>query len=58
MQKDVKYPSLSSYMLKPYRLLTQGFDHIRTAYKKLFKHMCNFGARESVGRGEDFQFLS
>ena len=45
MQKALKYYSLLSYMLKPSHLLTQGFDKNRKAQEKIFKHMCNFGAR-------------
>ena len=44
MQRDLKYSSLFSYMLKPSNLLTPGFDKNRTAYDNIFKHMCNFGA--------------
>ena len=36
---------LSSYMLKPTYLLTQEFKNNKKAQEKLFKHMCNFGAR-------------
>ena len=46
MQKAMKYSSLSSYMLKPSHLLTQGFENNRTAQEKLFKHMCNFESWE------------
>ena len=45
MQRVVKYSSLSSYMLKPPSLLTQGFNKNKKAQEKLFNHMCNFGAR-------------
>ena len=45
MQKDLNSSSLLSYMLKPSKLLTQGFEKNRTAQDKLFKHMCNFGAQ-------------
>ena len=45
MQKALKPSSLLSYMLKPSKLLTQGFENNRTAKEKLFKHMCNFGSR-------------
>ena len=44
MQKSLKSSSLLYYMLKPSRLLTQGFENNRTAQEKLFKHMCNIGA--------------
>ena len=46
MQKPLKYSFLSSYLPKHSHLLTQGFEKNRTAQEKLFKHMCNFGARE------------
>ena len=46
IQKAFKSTSLSSYMLKPSHLLSQGFKKNRTAQENLFKHMCNFGARE------------
>ena len=45
MQKALKYSSIFSYMLKPSKLLTQGFGNNRTAHEKLLKHMCNFGSR-------------
>ena len=51
MQKDLKSSSLSSYMLKPSKLLTQGFENNRTAQEKLFKHMCNFGSRAEWREG-------
>ena len=41
----LKSSSLLSYMLKPSKLLTQGFENNRTAQEKLFKHMCDFGSR-------------
>ena len=43
MQKDLNSPSLFSYILELYKLLTQGFENDMTAQKKLFEHMCNFG---------------
>ena len=46
MQKALKSSSISSYMLKPSHLLTQGCGNNRTAHEELFKHMCNFGAQE------------
>ena len=45
MQKALKSSYLSSYMLKPSKIITQGFGNNRTAHEKLFKHMCNFGLR-------------
>ena len=51
MQKVFKSYFLSSYMLKPYHLLTQGFGNNRTAQDNLFKHMCNFGARSDWREG-------
>ena len=51
MQKDLNYSSLSSYMLKPYKLLTQGFEKNRTAQENIFKHMCNFGSRVEWRKG-------
>ena len=44
VQQDVKYSSLSSYMLKPTSLLTQIFNNNNKAQEKLFNHMCNFWA--------------
>ena len=44
MQKALKSSSLSSYMLKPSRLITQGFGGNSIAQEKLLKYMCNFGA--------------
>ena len=43
-EKASKSSSLSSYILKPSFLLTQGFEKNRTAQEKLFIHMCNFGS--------------
>ena len=51
MQKALKSSSLSSYILKPSSLLTQGFEKNRTAQEKLFKHMCNFGSRAEWRKG-------
>ena len=51
MQKSLKYSSLSSYISKHSSLLTQGFGNNRTAHENLFKHMCNFGAREDWREG-------
>ena len=45
IQKALKYSSLSSYMLKPSHLVAHDFESNRTAQDKLFKNMCNFGAR-------------
>ena len=38
-------------MLKPSNLLTHGFGNNSTAQEKLFKHMCNFGARTELREG-------
>ena len=51
MQKDLKSSSISSYMLKPSKLLTQGFYNNRTSQGKLFKHMCNFWSRAEWRKG-------
>ena len=51
MQKSLKSSSISSYMLKPSRLLAQVFGNNRTAQDKLFKHMYNFGARSERRKG-------
>ena len=51
MQKALKSSSLSSYILKPSSLLTQGFEKNKTAQEKLFKHMCNFGSRAEWRKG-------
>ena len=51
MQKYLNSPSPQSYMLKPYHLLTQGFENNKTGQKKLFKHMCNSGARAECRQG-------
>ena len=45
MQKALKYSSLLFYMLKPYSLLTHGFEKNKTAQEEAFKHICNFWAR-------------
>ena len=52
VQRVVKYYSLSSYMLKPPFLLTQGFNKNKKSQGKLFSHMCNFGAREEWRNGK------
>ena len=52
MHKAVKYSSLWPYMLKPSYLLTQGFEKNRTAHENIFKHMCNFVAREEWREGK------
>ena len=46
MHNDLKYSSLSYYILKHSHLLTHSFENNRTKTEKVFKHMCNFGARE------------
>ena len=51
IQKSLKYFSLSSYILKPYHLITHGFENNRTAQRKLFRHMCNLGAPEKCREG-------
>ena len=51
MQKDFNSSSISSYMLKPSKLITQSFENNRTAQEKLLKHMCNFGSREVWRKG-------
>ena len=51
MQKALKSSSLSSYLLKPSKSLTHGFENNRTAQEKLFKHMCNFGSRSEWRKG-------
>ena len=38
-------------MLKPSNLLTHGFGNNSTEQEKLFKHMCNFGARTELREG-------
>ena len=57
MEKAMKSSSLSSYMLKPSHLLTQRFENNRTVQDKLFKHMCNFGNRNSGVSGEELSVL-
>ena len=51
MKKALKCSSFLSYMLKPSHLLTQYFGENRTAQEKLFKHICNFGARKDCMEG-------
>ena len=51
VQRVVKSYSISSYMLKPTSLLTQGFNKNKKAQQKLFNHMCNFGARKEWRNG-------
>ena len=59
IQKAFKSSSIFSYMLKPYHLLTPGFENNRTAQGKLLKNMCNFGVRaEWRGGGGSCHFLS
>ena len=52
VHQAVKYSSLSSYVLKPPSLLTQGFKEHNMTQEKLFKDMCNFGllAERKSGR--------
>ena len=45
VHQSVKYFFIVSYMLKPTYLLTREFKNNKKAQEKLFKHMCNFGAR-------------
>ena len=55
LQKSVIYSSLSSYMLKPPSVLTQGFKENNKSHNNLFNHMFNFGAREKwSNRRKDF----
>ena len=51
MQKALKSSFILSCMLKPSKLLTQGFENNRTAQDKLFKHMRNFGSRAEWRKG-------
>ena len=51
MQKSLKSSSLSSYILKPYQLLTQGFGENSTSQQKIFKHMCNYGSHAEWRKG-------
>ena len=50
-QKAFKSSHLLSYMLKPSKLITQGFENNRTAQEELLKHMCNFGSQEEWRKG-------
>ena len=50
-QKTLKSSSILYYMFKPSHLLTQGFDNNSTTQEKIFKHMCNFGARAEYREG-------
>ena len=43
IKKALKSSSLSSYTLKPSKLLTHVFENNMKTQEKLFKHMCNFG---------------
>ena len=45
VHQAVKYSSISSCMLKPPSLLTQGFKENKKSQYNAFKHMYNFGAR-------------
>ena len=38
-------------MLKPSKLITQGFENNKTAQEKLFKHMCNFRSQSEWRKG-------
>ena len=51
MQKAFKSSPLYSYILKPSKLITHGFEKNRTAKEKLFKHMCNFVSQEEWRKG-------
>ena len=51
MHKALKPYFISSYMLRPYHLLTQGFGNNSTTQDDIFKNMCNFGARSEWREG-------
>ena len=53
IQKAVKSSYLSSYILKPSHLLTQGFEKNGMVQEKLFKHICDLEEGE-----KSCQFLS
>ena len=54
IQKALKSSSISSYMLKPSKVLKQGSEKNRTAHEKLFRHMCNFESRADWRTGRSF----
>ena len=47
----LKSSSFLSYMLKPSKLITQGFGKNSTAQEKIFKHMCDFGSHAEWRKG-------
>ena len=51
MHTALNSSSLSSYLLKPSHLLTQGFENNRTTHENLFKHICNFGSQAEWREG-------
>ena len=51
MQKALKSSSISSYILKPSHLLTQGFGENMTSKDKLFENFFNFGERAEWREG-------
>ena len=57
MQKSLKYSSLSYYMLKPYKLLTQGFRTIGH-HRRSYSNSCVILVHgQSGGRGEELSVL-
>ena len=53
VHRVVNYFSLSSCMLKPTSLLTQGFNKNKKSQEKLFNHYAILGHGQSGGRGEE-----
>ena len=57
MQKSLKSSSLSYYMFKPSKLLTQGFEKNRAAHDNLLKKCVILGHGKSGGRREELSVL-
>ena len=57
MKNSLKSSFPSSYMLKPSKLLTQGFENNRTAQESYSNICVILGHGESGGRGEELSVL-
>ena len=57
MQKDFKSSSILSYLLKPYNLLTQGFENKLDITGEALKKCVILGHGKSGGRGEELSVL-
>ena len=51
VQKDVKYSSISLFMLKPTSLFTQGFNENNKAHENILNNIYNFGSQSMWRNG-------